>query len=297
MMRNQNLLSTIVLNWNRVSTLRVTVESYLETIEGEYELFIVDNASTDGSREYLEALQAQGRASVIFLEENIGGLAYNNVLPLTKGSLIHLSENDQLFLPGWSGHVRDAFELFPDLGQLSLFADIPTDYEGWGPKPSTRLRFKNGKVLYEAQYNLTTSAIARAELFFEHGVRVTNLEGLDYKFPADGKLSADIKAAGYWCAWSDHYYVRNLGHEVAEYEADPDYYRANYASKPWVGVDGWLERISLQKKQPSLTRSSIVHRTRMISPEKAEQPVGGVPSRLWSRFDSASAETEVIDFV
>jgi predicted O-methyltransferase YrrM len=297
MMRNQNLLSTIVLNWNRVSTLRVTVESYLETIEGEYELFIVDNASTDGSREYLEALQAQGRASVIFLEENIGGLAYNNVLPLTKGSLIHLSENDQLFLPGWSGHVRDAFELFPDLGQLSLFADIPTDYEGWGPKPSTRLRFKNGKVLYEAQYNLTTSAIARAELFFEHGVRVTNLEGLDYKFPADGKLSADIKAAVYWCAWSDHYYVRNLGHEVAEYEADPDYYRANYASKPWVGVDGWLERISLQKKQPSLTRSSIVHRTRMVSPEKAEQPVGDVPSRLWSRFDSASAETEVIDFV
>lgn len=296
-MRNPNLLSTIVLNWNRVSTLRVTVESYLETIEGEYELFIVDNASTDGSREYLEALQAQGRANVVFLEENIGGLAYNDVLHLTTGGLIHLSENDQLFLPGWSEHVRDAFGLFPDLGQLSLFADIPTDYEGWGPKPSTRIRLKNGKVLYEAQYNLTTSAIARAEVFFEHGVRVTNLEGLDYKFPADGKLSADIKAAGYWCAWSDHYYVRNLGHEVAEYEADPDYYRANYASKPWVGVDGWLARISNQQNQPKLTRASVVHSGRMVSPEKAEHPVGEVPSRLWSRFDSASSETEVIDFV
>jgi predicted O-methyltransferase YrrM len=297
MMRNPNVLSTIVLNWNRLATLRVTVESYLETIEGEYELFIVDNASTDGSRDYLKALQEQGRARVILLEENIGGLAYNEVLRLTSGSLIHLSENDQLFLPGWSEHVRDAFKLFPDLGQLSLFADIPTDYEGWGPKPSTRIRLKNGKVLYEAQYNLTTSAIARAELFFEHGVRVTNLEGLDYKFPADGKLSADIKAAGYWCAWSDHYYVRNLGHEVAEYEADPDYYHGNYASKPWVGVEGWQERIASQKTQPKLTRASLVHPSRTVSPEKALHAVREIPSRLWSRFDSVTAESEVIDFI
>jgi predicted O-methyltransferase YrrM len=64
-----------------------------------------------------------------------------------------------------------------------------------------------------------------------------------------------------------------------------------------VGVEGWQERIASQKTQPKLTRSSVVHSGRMVSPEKAEHPVGEVPSRLWSRFDSASSETEVIDFV
>ena len=41
------MISTIILNWNRVTLLKQTVESYLETIRGDFELFIADNASTD----------------------------------------------------------------------------------------------------------------------------------------------------------------------------------------------------------------------------------------------------------
>jgi glycosyltransferase involved in cell wall biosynthesis len=112
------MISTIILNWNRAALLRKTVESYLETIKGGFELFIVDSASIDASHDYLRELDSQGLATVLFLEKNVGGDAFNRVLPLTRGDLVHFSANDLEFLPGWSEHAVAAFETFADLGQL-----------------------------------------------------------------------------------------------------------------------------------------------------------------------------------
>ena len=54
------MISTIILNWNRAALLRKTVESYLETIKGGFELFIVDSASIDASHDYLRELDSKG---------------------------------------------------------------------------------------------------------------------------------------------------------------------------------------------------------------------------------------------
>src|SRR5690348_4006444 len=143
------MLSTIILNWNRVDLLRRCVDSYLATVGGDYELAVVDNASTDGSVDYLRELEAARAVRVICLPENIGGEALNIGAAMSRGELVHFSENDQVFLPGWRVHVEEAFAAFPDLGQLSLFSDTPTDDEAWEAKPS-RLRFSRGKILYEA---------------------------------------------------------------------------------------------------------------------------------------------------
>jgi len=139
-------------------------------------------------------------------------------LPLTRGDLVHFSANDLEFLPGWSEHAVAAFETFADLGQLSLFADVPTDDEAWERKPA-QARLSKGKMLYEARGNVSASSVLRALLFRERRLRVETLENGPLRFPADGKLSMDVKAAGFWCAWSERYYVRNVGHEVAEFEA------------------------------------------------------------------------------
>ena len=190
------MISTIILNWNRADLLRKTVESYLETIKGEFELFIVDNASTDASHDYLRELDSQGQATVLFLESNVGGDAFNRALPLTRGDLVHFSANDLVFLPGWSEHAVAAFETFSDLGQLSLFADVPTDDEAWEQKPADA-RLSKGKMLYEARGNVSASSVLRALLFRERRLRVETLENGPLRFPADGKLSMDVKAAGF----------------------------------------------------------------------------------------------------
>ena len=63
----------------------------------------------------------------------------------------------------------------------------------------------------------------------------------------------------------DRYYARNVGHEVAEFEANPVYYRENYANKPWLGIQGWETRVALQKAQPKVNRKSIIFADRMTA--------------------------------
>jgi O-antigen biosynthesis protein len=148
------MLSTIILNWNRRYLLEQCVESYLETVGNYFELIIVDNASTDSSIEYLRNLEASGSAKLIYLNENMGGEAFNRAVPLSRGELIHLSENDQIFLPGWYDHVVSSFDSFGDLGQLSLFSDTPTDEEVWESKASraTLLLMESPRDSSEARF-------------------------------------------------------------------------------------------------------------------------------------------------
>jgi len=290
------MLSTIVLNWNRVELLRRCVDSYLTTVGADYELMIVDNASTDGSRDYLRRLETTGQARVFYLEENIGGEALNVAIPLTRGELIHLSENDQIFLPGWRQHVESVFAAFPGLGQLSLFSDTPTDDEAWEPKRS-RLVFSSGKILYEAPDNVGTSSVLRGFLLRERGIEISNVERIEIKLPDDGKLSRDVRAAGHWCAFSDRYYVRNIGHEPEEFARNPDYYAENYANKPLTGVAGWHSRVEEQRSRPRIERQSLAFPGRQPIPEKTAVPVNGRPARTWSMFDGNTAETEVLDLM
>jgi len=290
------MLSTIILNWNRAYLLRQCVDSYLETVTGDWELMIVDNASADGSRDYLRRLEDRRPVRVVYLDENIGGEAFNAVIPLARGDFIHLSENDQVFLPGWVEHAQEAFAAFDRLGQLSLFSDTPTDGEAWEPKAS-HLKFARGKVLYEAPNNVGTSSILRGALFRERGMTISNVAGVQFKLPDDGKLSREVRAAGYWCAFSDRYYVRNVGHEPEEFAANPDYYAQCYASKPLTGVAGWQARIEQHKQLPKIARASAALPDRPALPEKTAQPVGDTPSRLWSMFDGFTAEVEVLDLM
>jgi hypothetical protein len=112
-------------------------------------------------------------------------------------------------------------------------------------------------------------------LFRERGLRVETLENEPLRFPADGTLSADGKAAGFWCAWSDHYYVRNVGHEVSEFESNPIYCRENYANKPWLGIEGWEKRAAQQKALPKINRASIIFADRRAGAQRGGNVVVG----------------------
>src|SRR5271165_23497 len=115
-------ITTIVLNWNRAALLEQTLQSYLATVAGPFDLIVIDNASSDRSREVIERFRTEFRSlKTIFLDENLGGEAINVALERVTGDLIHITENDQVFLDGWSQHVRECFTAFKGLGQLNLY--------------------------------------------------------------------------------------------------------------------------------------------------------------------------------
>ena len=264
------LISTIVLNWNRAVLLQQTLRSYANTVSDPAEIFVIDNGSVDESRQVIEQARFYlPRLVAVLLEENVGGEAVNRCLDKVSGELIHISENDQVYLPGWADHVRRAFFVFPDLGQLSLFGATNLDVNPrWATAPN-RLRFAQGKILYEALGNVTTSCVIRASLIRRHVIRIHNIappKPGDFKFPDDGRLSRDIKEVGFWCAFSDRYYVQNVGHELTEFDRDPDYYERDYASKPRIGVEEWRHYVAEARNRPQVRRHSVVFSWRRRDP-------------------------------
>jgi len=104
-------ISTIIINWNRLHLLKKTVESYLSTISVPYELIIVDNASTDGSKEFIESVCNKDPNHIgIILTKNIGGEAINVGLELAGGSFLHVSENDIEYITGWDEEMLSKFD-------------------------------------------------------------------------------------------------------------------------------------------------------------------------------------------
>lgn len=244
---HQPTISTVVLNWNREHLLRVTVESYLSTVTVPYELIIVDNASSDGSADYIEKVcRGDARHKAVFLKRNLGGRAFNSGLRLARGRYLHTSENDIEYLQTWDTALLSKFETFPELGQLSPFGFQPdrTNGELWERLPATA-RTRDGRTIHVTETNITSTAICRREVW-DRGFRwgtVRPVRGQPFRFPSDMLASIFVRDLGYWVAWNDSYTVVNWGHNVEEWRQHLDYYLDNYQAKPWLGLVGLRERL------------------------------------------------------
>ncbi len=90
-------LSIIVINWNTCELLRNCLNSVLDGAPkgGSFEIIVVDNASTDGSREMVKRLFPQ--VTMILNETNKGFAAANNqAMQIASGSNILLLNSDTL---------------------------------------------------------------------------------------------------------------------------------------------------------------------------------------------------------
>src|SRR2546423_7431704 len=87
-------LSIIIVNWNGGELLRRSLESVAaHPPRCPYEIVVVDNASTDGSREWLMSLGAGVR--LILNEENQGfGRGNNQAFAATEAPLLFLLNSD-----------------------------------------------------------------------------------------------------------------------------------------------------------------------------------------------------------
>lgn len=95
-------VSIIVLTYNNLGYNKLCVESILNrTAYPNYELIIVDNLSTDGTRDYLKSLN-HPKIKVILNDENLGFAAGNNVgIKAATGKYIMLLNNDTEVTAGY----------------------------------------------------------------------------------------------------------------------------------------------------------------------------------------------------
>lgn len=118
------LLSCIV-TYNRLAYTRRCIDSYLSTVGDDARLVVVDNASTDGTRDYLQRRLGRGVDLLILNSENrYPGAACNAGwdygLEHWPAELLHRSDNDIEYLPGWRAEVEAQFRADPDLSLLGI---------------------------------------------------------------------------------------------------------------------------------------------------------------------------------
>ncbi|MDD5625787.1 MAG: glycosyltransferase family 2 protein [Patescibacteria group bacterium] len=91
------ILSIIIVNWNVKKLLEKCLNSIFKNVDGlDYEVWVVDNNSADGSREYLKSLISQNEnLKVILNEQNIGfAKANNQALKEATGEFVLLLNPD-----------------------------------------------------------------------------------------------------------------------------------------------------------------------------------------------------------
>lgn len=117
-------IHSVIVSYNRLPMTQKAVSSYLETVTLPHTLVIVDNGSTDGTREWL--MQDFDYGIHLLNENKYPGFACNRGWEMAPPDAIflHRADNDFSFRAGWDQEVVERFAEDPKLGQLGLLTDI-----------------------------------------------------------------------------------------------------------------------------------------------------------------------------
>jgi len=98
------LVSVIIPNYNHASFLKERIESVLRQTFQNFEVIILDDASTDNSREIIEQYKTHPKVSYIVYNETNSGSSFKQWqrgLTLAKGDLIWIAESDDSSAPSF----------------------------------------------------------------------------------------------------------------------------------------------------------------------------------------------------
>jgi GT2 family glycosyltransferase len=113
------LVSAVVVNWNGADCVDGCLASLLNQTWPALEIIVVDNGSTDGSRELLRSRYGP-RITLIESPVNLGFAGGNNLgIRAAKGAYVALLNNDAVAQPGWIGALVAAAEADARIGMCA----------------------------------------------------------------------------------------------------------------------------------------------------------------------------------
>jgi len=111
------LVSVIIDNYNYGCFLAQAIDSVLNQTYQNFELIVVDDGSTDHSREVIESY---GKGLIAVFQENAGqGEAFNNGIAHSRGEIICFLDADDYFHKDKLAKVVAAFRAHPEWVQIS----------------------------------------------------------------------------------------------------------------------------------------------------------------------------------
>ena len=207
------LVSAIVTSYNHAEYLDQRMESLLEQTYGNIEIIVIDDCSTDGSREVLENYRGDSRVNLILLEENGGyASACNLGLNESRGDYIMFAECDDYNDPDHIKTLVEVMEQNERVGAAYCRSNI-VDEQGVILGTDYDVRDSSFKSLCGNDVLIPSGIMAR---FFLFSCVIPNMSAALIKKKAIesvGGLSPDFLACADWDLWcrmaeeNNFYYV------------------------------------------------------------------------------------------
>lgn len=152
-------VSVVIPNYNSFQFIEKTIESVLQQSFQDFEILVIDDGSTDNSKDIIERYSKQDSRIKLFSQANQGvSVARNHGIQKASGEFIALLDCDDIWLADkLAAHVKH-LQANPNLG-LS-FARV--EFMNFDSKPSgtyskSRLRNLKPQYLYEENHVITPS--------------------------------------------------------------------------------------------------------------------------------------------
>ena len=194
MEKNKDFVSIIVVNWNGIGWLDGCLNSLVNQTYSDYEIILVDNASTDGSVEFIRINYPQ--IQLIENSSNDGFARGNNIaLPYAKGSLILLINNDTYCSNNFLELFVESFIKIPNIGAAQsklIKINDPTKMDACGAF------WTSTTLLYH--YGVGKKA---SEKIYNKNIRVFSTKGASMMIRRDVIEKIALFDEDFWCYYEE----------------------------------------------------------------------------------------------
>lgn len=170
-------ISIIIPNFNHAKYLRQRLDSILNQTFQDFELILLDDCSTDNSRDILLSYKGHPKVCrIIFNDQNSGSPfnQWNKGIELAKGEYIWIAESDDWADPEFLECMLNKVEKHPNVGLAYALARYQlNDHEPWKTNESGEVQLFNGsdfikkKLLYTNVIYNVSMTLFRRNFFFK----------------------------------------------------------------------------------------------------------------------------------
>ena len=214
------LVSVIIPNYNHAAFLRQRLDSVARQTYQDFEIIVLDDASTDGSRQILEAFAGQSRVSLHCNDTNSGSTfkQWNKGVKLARGKYVWIAESDDFADSRFLERLVPVLEEYPRVVLVKCRSqkvdEQGRDIPGAVEDPATRD--------WKASFIVDGREDCRLQL--QHGSSIANASAVLFRrqtYLDIGGADESFRMCGDWLLWGRMMMTGDFA-----YRAEPlNYYR------------------------------------------------------------------------